>query len=155
LPIGCQNPPAGEQCEGLLERASDELLERLEAALPHVDDLLVDAHGQRRVGVADEIHRPPWRQVELGQDEANVRRSVCGVHRAISRWSRAASSSLARSTDASTIVRRTLSTLLRRPLRVANRVVSAVAELGLVVDQQVVQGRRAARPSGPRGGRRR
>jgi hypothetical protein len=34
LPVGCQNPPAGKHCEGLVERASDEPLELFEAALP-------------------------------------------------------------------------------------------------------------------------
>jgi hypothetical protein len=52
------------------------------------------------------LPKPPAGEISA-RIEAKVRRSVCGVHRAISRWSRSASSSLARSTEASTIVRQT------------------------------------------------
>ena len=36
------NSPAGKQREGLGDGATDDVLERLSAALPHVDDLLID-----------------------------------------------------------------------------------------------------------------
>jgi hypothetical protein len=70
--------------------------------------------------VADEIHRPPWRQVELGQGRGE--RAPQRVRRAPRDLSLAARRQqlVARSTEASTIVRRMLSTVLRRPLRVAN-----------------------------------
>jgi hypothetical protein len=53
------------------------------AAVADVDDLLVDAHREGRLGVAEAVHRSAGWQVDLGQDQAKVRRSVCSVQRAI------------------------------------------------------------------------
>ena len=68
VPIGCQYAPAGKQCEGLGDGAADGLFERLDALLSHVDDLLIDAHRERRVGVSEQVHRAPRRQVDLRED---------------------------------------------------------------------------------------
>jgi hypothetical protein len=64
------------------------------------------------------IARRGGRLTSAGID-ANVRCSVCSVQRTISRSPRATCSSFARPTARSTIVRRTLSTVLRRRFRVA------------------------------------
>jgi alpha-beta hydrolase superfamily lysophospholipase len=63
LTIGCQNPPAGEQCEGFGEGGADDLLERLEAARScryllerGVSAVLVDAPGQGQTRLFGGLH---------------------------------------------------------------------------------------------------
>jgi hypothetical protein len=134
------NPPAGKQCEGLVKRASNELVEGLEAALPHVDDLLVDAHRQGWVGVADEIHRPPWRQVELREDRGErapqrVWRAPRDLTLIAGRQQRVGTLNRRVDDRAPHVVNAVAPSVAGRECRV----VSAVAELGLVVDELVLE----------------
>ena len=56
VPIRCQNLPAGERRERLIETAAEDLLELLEGPTVHGQYMLLHPHRQLRIAVAEEIH---------------------------------------------------------------------------------------------------
>ena len=72
------------------------VFEHLDTAVALVDDLLVDAHRERRIRVAEEVHRSSGWQIDLGQDRGERAPQRVWVQRAIWRRQRAASNSFAR-----------------------------------------------------------
>ena len=67
-PLWSANPLVPSRSQGPAEAASQYAPESFNALSGHVQDLLVDAHRQRRVRVAEQVHRPPRRHTDLGKD---------------------------------------------------------------------------------------
>src|SRR4051794_36469089 len=76
--------PAVEQLTDVVEVPAENLLEGLDSVAAHVEDLLVDAEGELRVSVAEQVHRAARGDAALGEDRRErtpqrMRRAVaCG-----------------------------------------------------------------------------